>query len=107
VSAATRPSTVLARPGALAGVAVRQRLLLRGRSSCAEMMRDRSPPAYRATVICLRVGEPTVRWPLPGTARGRLGPYMLPAERLLLPRTTAVPSDARCCHDAMQQPRRH
>jgi hypothetical protein len=59
VSAATRPSTVLAQPGTTARVAVRQRLRLRGRSSCAEIMRDRSPPEYRATVVCLRVGEPT------------------------------------------------
>jgi hypothetical protein len=61
VSAATHPSTVFAREGALARVAVRERLLLRGRSSCAESVPHCSPPEYRATVVCLRFGEPTVR----------------------------------------------
>jgi hypothetical protein len=44
VSAATRPSHVFPRPGALARVAVRRRLLLRGDSSCAEPVRRCSPP---------------------------------------------------------------
>jgi hypothetical protein len=87
VSAATRPSTVLARPGTTARVAIRQRLLLRDRSSCAETVRDRSPPEYRATVVCLRVGEPTVRCWLLGRARRGLRRYVFTAERLLLPRT--------------------
>ena len=38
---------------------------LRGRSSCAGLWRGCSPPEYRAAVVCLRLGEPTVRqWPL-------------------------------------------
>ena len=61
VSAATRPSSVLARPGTSGRVAVRRRLLPSGRSSCAELVHQCSPPPYRATVVCLRVGEPTVR----------------------------------------------
>ena len=61
VSAATRPSSVLARPGARAASRSASVYSLRDRSSCAELVRFGSPPAYRATVVCLRVGEPTVR----------------------------------------------
>ena len=42
---------------------------LRGRSSCAELVRRCSPSEYRATVVCLRVGEPTVRPAPSGTDR--------------------------------------
>jgi hypothetical protein len=78
VSRATRPNTVLARPGTTTRDAIRQRLLLRDRSSCAELVRTGAPPEYRATVVCLRVGEPTVRWvPL---GERQLGRYVLPAE---------------------------
>ena len=62
VSAATRPSIVLARAGRQrprrgprASTPSRPQLLRRAR--CAPC----SPPEYRATVVCLRVGEPTVR----------------------------------------------
>jgi hypothetical protein len=51
VSAATRPNTVLAQPGTTARDAIRQRLLLRDRSSCAELVRHCSPPEHRATVV--------------------------------------------------------
>ena len=67
VSRATRPNDVLARPGSTVRVAIRRRLLLRGRSSCAESVRHCSPPGHRATVVWLRFGEPTVRWAPPGT----------------------------------------
>jgi hypothetical protein len=69
MSAATRPITVLARPSARARVAVRERLLLRDRSSCAESRRLCSPREYRATVVCLRVGEPTGVRRFPGPSR--------------------------------------
>ena len=67
VSRATRPNDVLARPGSTVRVAIRRRLLLRGRGSCAESVRHCSPPRHRATVVWLRLGEPTVRWAPPGT----------------------------------------
>jgi hypothetical protein len=89
VSRATRPGTVFARPGSTVRVAVRERLLLRGRSSCAGVVRRRSPLAHRATVVCLRVGEPTVRhrhleadWVTAGAAHRKAG--------LLLPRDAVV-----------------
>ena len=61
VSAATRPSIVLARPGATVVPRSASVYSLRDRSSCAEAERQRSPLSYRATVVCLRVAEPTVR----------------------------------------------
>src|SRR6266540_5525049 len=84
VSAATRPSTVFARPGTTAAPRSASVYSLRSRSSCAELLRHRSPPEYRATVVCLRVGEPTVRWVPPGERQ--LGRHVLTAERLLLAR---------------------
>ena len=41
---------------------------LRGRSSCADSVRVRSPPEHRAAVVCLRFGEPTVRRRVLGAA---------------------------------------
>ena len=63
VSRATRPNTVFAQPGSTARVAVRERLLpsrpqLLRRARCASALRRSVAP----TVVCLRVGEPTLRW---------------------------------------------
>ena len=66
VSRATRPNTVLARPGSTAGVAVRERLL----PSRPQLLRGSARPALRrsdaAAVVCLRVGEPTGARECPG-----------------------------------------
>jgi hypothetical protein len=51
---------------------------LRGRSSCAESARRCCPSAYRATVVCLRVGEPTVRSPPSPERQGRSWASRLP-----------------------------
>jgi hypothetical protein len=59
VSRATRPGIVFAWPGSLASVAVRGRYCLRGRSSCAGSTRAALRRSDAATVVCLRVGEPT------------------------------------------------
>jgi hypothetical protein len=56
-----RPRLVFARPGANAGAAVRERDCLRGRSSCAGSVRIDLRRSDAATVVYLRIGEPTVR----------------------------------------------
>jgi len=59
VSRATRPGVVFAWLGAVMASRSVGVYCLRSRSSCAGLVRFCSPPQYRATVVCLRVGEPT------------------------------------------------
>jgi hypothetical protein len=71
VSAATRPTTVFARVGTCARVAVRERYSF----AAAAPAPDRRAAALRrsvvATVVCLRVGEPTVRSSPPRGEQGQ------------------------------------
>jgi hypothetical protein len=59
VSRATRPNIVFARPGSFVRVAVRGRDCLRGRSSCVGRRRAALCRGVVATVVCLRLAEPT------------------------------------------------
>jgi hypothetical protein len=79
VSRATRPNRRLCSAGRRRGSRSASVYCLRGRSSCAGFVRERSPPVYRATVVCLRVGEPTVRQCLLASATRGSVRYVLPA----------------------------
>ena len=59
VSRATRSSIVLARPGAIAVLASVSVYSFAAAAPVVRPVRPCSPPAYRAAVVCLRVGEPT------------------------------------------------
>ena len=75
VSRATRPNTVLARPGWFVHVAVRGRYCPRGRSACAGLARVALRRSVVGTVVCLRLGEPTGAHRLLGRLSRRPGSY--------------------------------